>query len=331
MKTKPSSKEELRMLVVSMLDRRPPVDAREQESAARFLSELDRLDDPCSEAADTTHVTASALVVSSRGLILHRHKRLGIWLQPGGHIDPGESAADASLRECLEETGLAAEHFAGEPMLVHVDTHDGPRGHYHLDLRFLLAAPDVDPTPQEGESPDVRWFTWNELRDHREPGIAGAVAAMRGFVLRPAIASEASNIAEVFLRSFRDAYRAGNVRLAHPDEDVRRWVREELLPDSEVTVAVSSGMVIGYVATKPGWIEHLYVDPAWIGRGVGSPLLAAARERLHGGCDLWTFQENARARAFYELHGFVAVGYTDGDNQERQPDVRYHWEPENDR
>ena len=84
--------------------------------------------------------------------------------------------------------------------------------------------------------------------------------------------------------------------------------------------------MIGCVATKPGWIEHLYVDPAWIGRGVGSSLLAAARERLDGGCDLWTFQENARARAFYEAHGFAPVANTDGDNQEQQPDVRYRCE-----
>lgn len=327
MGAKPSSKEELRALIVSMLDRRPPVDAREQESVSRFLSELDRLDDPCSETADTTHVTASALVVGARGLILHKHKRLGIWLQPGGHIDPGESAAAASLRECQEETGLAAEHFAGEPMLVHVDTHDGPRGHYHLDLRFLLAAADLDPAPPEGESPDVKWFSWDALREHQEPGIAGAIAAMRRFDLRPAIASDARNIAEVFLRSFRFAYGDGNVRLAHPDDDVRRWVREELLAESAVTVAVSCGIVVGYVATKPEWIEHLYVDPAWIGRGVGSSLLAAARKRLPGGCDLWTFQENTRARAFYEAHGFLVVGSTDGDNQEQQPDLRYRWQP----
>ena len=314
-----------------MLERRPPVDAREQESVNRFLRELDRLDDPCSETADTTHVTASALVVSSRGLILHKHKRLGIWLQPGGHIDTGENAADAAVRECLEETGLPAVHFAGEPMLVHVDTHDGPRGHYHLDLRYLLAAPDVDPTPPVGESPDVKWFAWDELREHTEPGVAGAVAALDRFVLRPAVTGDAPTVAEVFLRSFRHAYRDGQVRLAHPDDDVRRWVREELLPASDVTVAVSSGIVVGYVATKPGWIEHLYVDPAWIGRGVGSKLLAEACERLSGGCDLWTFQDNKRARAFYEGHGFVAVAFTDADNEERQPDVRYHWQPKDGR
>ena len=322
-----SSAVEIRALITSMLQRRPAVDDREAASISRFLTELDRLNDPCSESADMTHVTASSIVVSARGLILHKHKRLGIWLQPGGHIDPGETPADAALRECVEETGLLAEHFGGTPMLVHVDTHDGPRGHYHLDFRYLLAAPDEDPNPPEGESQDVRWFAWHELRDHTEPGIVGAITALKAFGLRPAEPTDAANIAEVFLRSFRYAYRNGLVRLAHPDHDVRRWVREEMLPESTVTVAVSAGIVVGYVATKPGWIEHLYVDPAWIGRGVGSALLGAARERLRTGCDLWTFQENGRARRFYEAHGFTAVAFTDADNDEKQPDVRYAWVP----
>jgi GNAT superfamily N-acetyltransferase len=42
---------------------------------------------------------------------------------------------------------------------------------------------------------------------------------------------------------------------------------------------------------------------------------------------LWTFQKNAKARAFYERHGFVPVEFTDGlTNQEREPDVRYVWD-----
>ena len=64
---------------------------RETASRARMLAELDRLAEPCSREADPVHVTASALVVGPRGLLLHVHKRLGRWMQPGGHIDPGES------------------------------------------------------------------------------------------------------------------------------------------------------------------------------------------------------------------------------------------------
>ena len=51
----------------------------------------------------------------------------------------------AAVRETLEETGLAASHPEPGPTLVHVDVHDAPKGHVHLDLRYLLHAPDDDP------------------------------------------------------------------------------------------------------------------------------------------------------------------------------------------
>lgn len=152
---------------------RRPVDEREERSITEFVAATRRLERPFEEEADPTHITASAIVVGVRGVILHRHKRLGIWLQPGGHIDPGELPWDAAVREVLEETGLATVHPDGVPDLVHVDVHPGPRGHTHLDLRYLLLAPDADPCPPEGESPDVRWFTWPDALGIAEPGLRG--------------------------------------------------------------------------------------------------------------------------------------------------------------
>ena len=154
------------------------VDDREVRSIEAFLAAFDQLLRPFDELADSTHVTGSAIVVSHRGVILHRHKRLGIWLQPGGHIDEGESPWDAAVRETLEETGLLAHHPDGGPALVHVDVHPGPRGHTHLDLRYLLHAAPADPTPPEGESPDVRWFSTAEAMAVADPGVIGALAAV---------------------------------------------------------------------------------------------------------------------------------------------------------
>jgi GNAT superfamily N-acetyltransferase len=74
----------------------------------------------------------------------------------------------------------------------------------------------------------------------------------------------------------------------------------------------------------PPRLEHLYLDPAWMGRGLGERLLALASERSPDGLELWTHQINAGARRFYERHGFTAVEETDGaTNEERLPDVRY--------
>ncbi len=144
------------------LEETEPLDEREAESIRTFKRELARLNEPCSETADVVHLTASAFVLGRRGIVLHKHKRLGIWLQPGGHIDPGERPEDAALREVLEETGLVAEHLMGLARIGHIDVHAAPKGHTHLDVRYLLWAPPLDPSPPEDESPDVKWFSLPE-------------------------------------------------------------------------------------------------------------------------------------------------------------------------
>ena len=156
-----------------------PCDDREVQSIAEFISEAPLLVAPFDEHSNTTHVTASAIVVGTRGVVLHLHKRLGIWLQPGGHIDAGETPPDAALRETFEETGLRGTHPDGGPRLFHLDVHPGPRGHRHLDLRYLVNGPDVDPQPLEGESQDVAWFAWDEAIGIADVGLRGALGVAR--------------------------------------------------------------------------------------------------------------------------------------------------------
>lgn len=138
-----------------------PIDEAERACISDFLRHFDSLSDPFDEHADPIHVTGSAVVIGRRGVVLIRHKRLGIWLQPGGHVDPGEAPWDGARREAHEETGLDVEFAGGSPQLVHVDVHAGGRGHTHLDLRYLVQADDVDPRPPEGESQEIAWFDWD--------------------------------------------------------------------------------------------------------------------------------------------------------------------------
>ncbi len=152
---------------------------REAEARTRFLVELDRLGDPTDEHAGPTHVTASALVVGPRGTVLHLHKRLGRWMQPGGHIDPGESPPAAARREAEEELGLVVHHPGGGPRLLHLDVHEAALGHTHLDLRYLLIGSDADPSPPPGESPEARWCDWDEAAGMADEALAPALVIAR--------------------------------------------------------------------------------------------------------------------------------------------------------
>jgi 8-oxo-dGTP pyrophosphatase MutT (NUDIX family) len=165
--------------VVASLVGRPALDGREERSRQRMLVALGRLPHPFDQDADPTHVTGSAIVLGPRGVLLHRHKRLGLWLQPGGHLEPGESPWDAAMREAREETGLdlrwvPASERGQAPPLVHVDVHEGGRGHTHLDLRYqMVVAGSDEPHPPPGESQDVGWFSWADATELADPGLAG--------------------------------------------------------------------------------------------------------------------------------------------------------------
>ena len=113
----------------------------------------------------------------------------------------------------------------------------------------------------------------------------------------------------------------------HPLADVIGHVGREVLPNNEVWVAEAGGRTVGYIAFDAAWIHQLYVHPDAQGQGIGPRLLAKAladgRPRR-----LWTFQQNARARKFYEDRGFVLVELTDGSgNEEKTPDALYEWRP----
>jgi GNAT superfamily N-acetyltransferase len=112
----------------------------------------------------------------------------------------------------------------------------------------------------------------------------------------------------------------------HTPDDDRWWFREQLFPANTVWLAEADDAALaGYAAVAPGWLTHLYVHPEHQGAGVGPALLAQAMADADE-LQLWTFQRNARARAFYEKRGFELVELTDGaGNEEREPDCLYRW------
>jgi GNAT superfamily N-acetyltransferase len=98
-------------------------------------------------------------------------------------------------------------------------------------------------------------------------------------------------------------------------------------PEAEAEGEESGGAeMVGFCAVHAGWIEHLYVTPAWQGGGIGSALLARAMSKNPGGLSLWVFEQNERAAALYARAGFMVVERTDGlGNEEHVPDLRMQW------
>jgi putative acetyltransferase len=111
----------------------------------------------------------------------------------------------------------------------------------------------------------------------------------------------------------------------HTPEEDRWFFRERVFTTCQLWAYFDDNELIGIIAFREGWIDHLYVLPSSQGQGVGTALLQVA-QGFHGNLSLWTFQRNAAARRFYEGRGFLLIKETDGfDNEEKEPDGMYSW------
>lgn len=145
-----------------------PSDEREAGFRERLLQLLDA-EAPLSRSHfEPGHLTASAFVVSPErdAVLLIFHKKLGIWVQPGGHIEPGDSDLEAAARrEVAEEVGLELAGPRAE--VFDIDIHAIPArkdepAHEHFDVRFCLQAPTRSFAASD-EVADARWVALAEI------------------------------------------------------------------------------------------------------------------------------------------------------------------------
>lgn len=129
------------------------------------------------------HFTASCLVVDATAerVLLTLHRKVGRWLQLGGHIEPGDpSVAAAALREATEESGLPEGALRLLPGPVQLDRHRLGSGFArcteHLDLRWVaVAEPGCEPAAT-AESLDLAWWPVDALPEGTEDSIQDLVA-----------------------------------------------------------------------------------------------------------------------------------------------------------
>ncbi|WP_327737286.1 NUDIX hydrolase [Streptomyces nojiriensis] len=133
----------------------------------RYLEHLAAHPDGVYKPCTAGHVTGSALVIDPvRGrVLLTLHKKLGMWLQMGGHCEPGDrTLADVALREACEESGIASGLTLLEGGPVRLDRHAIPAPcHWHLDVQYAALAPAGAVAEISEESLDLRWFPYEEV------------------------------------------------------------------------------------------------------------------------------------------------------------------------
>lgn len=135
----------------------------------------------------TAHVTASAIVLDPSGqrTALVLHGRIGLWVQPGGHCEPGDvSVSAAAIREAREETGLPGLVVGEAPLRL--SRHRAPcaAAEHHHDVQYLALAPASGVPVVSAESRDVRWFDVTDLPADLASGVAHGVAAAAAALAR---------------------------------------------------------------------------------------------------------------------------------------------------
>lgn len=144
--------------------------------------------------------------------------------------------------------------------------------------------------------------------------------------IRKAREEDAAEVGELFIASQSDALPF--VSRLHTAEETRAFIANDVFLNCEVWVAVENGRIIGMMALAGTHLDHLYLLPSEYRRGVGTMLLNKAKHLRPEKLTLYAFAVNARARAFYEHHGFIAIEHGDGSgNEAGEPDVLYEWRP----
>ena len=158
-----------RQPLLRLLQSHRPFDAAERIGWEHMQAFLRETPDCFERHNEYGHFTGSGWLLNRDGrrVLLHQHRKLGMWLQLGGHADGDPDLLRVALREAREESGIEAI----EPVrtsVFDVDVHEIPaRGdrpaHLHFDVRFLLRVTGVESFRCSEESFALGWFTAEEL------------------------------------------------------------------------------------------------------------------------------------------------------------------------
>lgn len=138
-------------------------------------------------------ITASAIVIENGKALLIKHKKLGVWITPGGHVEIGEFPSEAAVRETKEETGIDISlvgrqniefyfkdaHTETPPFVIVYEEVPYTTGmHIHFDNIYLARIKEGTAKLNAAESTDIGWFGKGEIDElGTYPNVAESVKA----------------------------------------------------------------------------------------------------------------------------------------------------------
>ncbi|MCH2206145.1 MAG: NUDIX hydrolase [Lentisphaerales bacterium] len=138
----------------------------------KFVEFIENHTDCFERSNEYGHMTASSWLVNNSGdkVLLTHHRKLDMWLQPGGHCDGDADVASVALKEAQEETGIQDWKFK-DRKIFDIDCHVIPARksepqHYHFDVRFVMVAQSNENYVVSEESHDLARVPLKSLADY---------------------------------------------------------------------------------------------------------------------------------------------------------------------
>ncbi len=144
----------------------------EAETADRLIQFVESNPDCFERSLRIGHITGSAWVVNRAGtqVLLTHHRKLGMWLQLGGHADGNSNIIEAARQEAAEESGIETLNLF-RPEIFDIDIHEIPArnsepAHDHHDIRLVFQCTDTEDYTVSGESHDLAWVDIHQLEEY---------------------------------------------------------------------------------------------------------------------------------------------------------------------
>lgn len=231
----------------------------------------------------------------------------------------GEDRSPSGFQFCYDKLGR--EHaltWTRRDGFSHLAVDTGPEGR---ETPFLVANGAFDPARIRRLFRDESAMVPREYAafvEEKMSLLAGSNRVVSIEAFHPSHAAE-------LVRMWRESFEAGvGIVDPHPIAEQEEYLRNIVVPNNVLRVAVIDGQLVGFVAATPESVSQLYVRVGFQRRGIGTRLLGWAKAQSRGSLWLATFQRNAGARAFYEREGFVIVAQGHEPFWDL-PDLRYEW------